>query len=252
MIDPNIRASCARGSGAGARRRAWTAVAVLLALSVGAPARAADDLRYSWFQMSYAGQDVGRSGVQSLPELNQTVAIDTDNGTGIDFRASLGTWNNFYLFGVFTSTDIDDQAIITNDQGTFEGSDEFDLTSARGGIGYRFELVFNTDLFVEATYDSLDYDFGSFAGENFDTDDQGPGAALGIRTLLLDRLELRAWGRYTSVGDADLTTGDIDDDTLFGGGFGFSLIRGLSITGDYESGELKTWSIGVRLDLSED
>ena len=231
-------------------RQAMPAALLLAALS--GPVNAEDDLRYSWFQMSYANQDVSKDGLQTIPELNQTVAIDTSDGDGIDFRASLGTWRNFYLFGVFTSTDIDDEAVVTNDQGVFPGSDEFDLTAIRGGLGYRYQIGFNTDIYGELSYDSLDFDFGSFAGEDFDTDDQGIGGGLGIRTLLKDKLELRAYGRFTSVGDADLTTGDIDDDALFGAGFGYTLIQGLSVTGDFEIGEIETWSLGIRLDLSED
>lgn len=230
-------------------RKALPAALLLTALS--GTASAEDDLRYSWFQISYANQDVSKDGLQSIPELNQTVAIDTSDGDGIDFRASLGTWRNFYLFGAFTSTDIDDKAVVTNDQGVFPGSDEFDLTTIRGGLGYRYQIGFNTDIYGELSYDSLDYDFGSFAGENFDADDQGPGAALGIRTLLKDKLELRAYGRFTSAGDVDLSTGDIDDDALFGGGFGYTLIQGLSVTGDFEVGEIDTWTLGIRLDLSE-
>jgi hypothetical protein len=30
------------------------------------------------------------------------------------------------------------------------------------------------------------------------------------------------------------------------------VIRGLSIVGDYESGEISSWSVGFRLDLDED
>lgn len=252
MMDPTIRAADAGGSEAAGRRwrRALTGALLLCALS--GPAGAADDLRYSWFQISYAYQDVSRSGTRSIPALNQTVDVDTDNGDGIDFRASLGTWRNFYLVGGFTSTDIDDQAVITNDQGTFQGSDQFDLTAIRGGIGYRYQLFFNTDIIAEASYDSLDFDFGSFAGENFDADDQGPGGLLGIRSLFKDRIELRAYGRYTSVGDVDLSSGDIDGDTLFGGGFGFTVVPGLSVTGDFEIGEIDTYTLGIRLDLSED
>ena len=43
-----------------------------------------------------------------------------------------------------------------------------------------------------------------------------------------------------------------DEDTLFGAGFGWQIIRGLSIVGDYEAGEFSNWSIGFRLDLDED
>ena len=70
--------------------------------------------------------------------------------------------------------------------------------------------------------------------------------------MLLNDLELRVYGRYTSVGDVDLNTAEFDDDTLIGAGFGWQLVRGLSIVGDYEAGEFSNWSIGFRLDLDED
>ena len=56
------------------------------------------------------------------------------------------------------------------------------------------------------------------------------------------------------VGDVDLNAmaGVMDDDTLYGAGFGIEIIRGLSITGDFESGEFSSWNIGFRLDLDED
>ena len=252
MMDANNRNKDTRNRPSRGCRKGGAVAATLLAMSLCGPAQAADNLRYSWFQIGYARQDVSRDGFQSLPDVNQSVSLEADDGDGIDFRGSLGTWRNFYLFGGFTSTDIDSDAVITNDQGVFPASDEFDLTAIRGGLGYRYEIIFNTDLFFELSYDSLDFDFGSFGGENFDTDDQGPGGSIGIRTLLKDKLELRAFGRYTSVGDADLNKLEIDDDTLFGGGFGFTLIRGLSIVGDVEIGEIDTYTLGIRLDFSED
>ena len=69
--------------------------------------------------------------------------------------------------------------------------------------------------------------------------------------MMNDDLELRAWGRYSNVGDVDLTTLEFDTDTLFGVGFGWQVIRGLSIVGDFESGEFANWSLGFRLDLDE-
>ena len=98
----------------------------------------------------------------------------------------------------------------------------------------------------------MDFDFGSFAGERFDTGDKDLGAALGIRSMFGDKVELRASVRYSGVGNVDLTTGIVDADTLFGVGFGYELIKGLSVTGDFESGEFSSWNIGFRLDLDED
>ena len=226
-----------------------SAFAFLLA---GPTAATADEVRYSWFEISFLNQDVSSSGSQSDITLGQTVDLDADDGSGIAFRASLGTWHNFYAFVNFGSSDIDDEAVVTNAQGTFPATDEFDLTSIRGGVGYRYPINFTTDLYGELSYDSLDFDFGSFAGESFDTDDQGVGGALGIRSIFKSKLELRAYGRYTDVGDVDLSNRSLDSDILFGGGFGYELIRGLSVTGEYETGEVDSWQIGFRLDLSED
>ena len=70
--------------------------------------------------------------------------------------------------------------------------------------------------------------------------------------MLSDSFEVRVRGRYTDVGEVDLTTGLLDSDTLYGAGFGWEVVRGLSIVGDFESGEFTNWNIGFRLDLSED
>jgi hypothetical protein len=211
-----------------------------------------DEVRYSWVEISFLGQDVGKDGTQIDTALSQQVDLDADNGDGIRFRGMLGPWKNFYLFGEFGSTDIDDSAVITNPQGQFSAGDQFDLTTLRGGVGFRYPLTYTLDIIAEVSYDSLDFDFGSFAGENFDTDDQGIGGTLGVRAIFGKNLELNAHARYTSVGDVDLTARELDDDILFGGGFAFNLIRGLAITGDYETGEIDSFAVGFRLDIFED
>ena len=228
------------------------AIAVCLLLAV-APVQTvgAQEVRYSWIDMSFVGQDIDRMGTQ-VPLVGQTVDIDGSDGDGVRFRASLGTWNNLYLFFNYASTDIDVSATVTNAQGVFSAADEFDYTAVRGGVGLRIPLRFDTDIYGEVSFDSVDLDFGSFAGENFDTDDQDIGASVGVRKMFGDRLELRAYGRYTPAGDANLNLLELDDDTLIGAGFGFTLVRGLSIVGDYESGEFSNWSLGFRLDLDED
>lgn len=223
---------------------------VLLLITLGATANA-QEVRYSWLDMTFMAQDFDRMGAQ-VPLAGQSVDVDASDGNGVRFRGSVGTWNNLYLFFDYGSTDIDVAALITNAQGVFPAADEFDYTTIRGGIGFRIPLAVKTDIYGEVSYDSLDLDFGSFAGENFDADDQDVGGAIGIRTMVTDDLELRAYGRYTSVGDVDLNTTMFDDDTLFGAGFGWQIVRGMSIVGDYEAGEFSNWSIGIRLDLDED
>jgi hypothetical protein len=226
------------------------ALAALL-LFFGAGPAAAQDIGYSWLDMSFMGQDIDRSGVQ-VPIPGQSVEVAGSDGSGVRFRGSVGTWKNLYLFVDYASTDIDVGVVITNDQGVFEDSDEFDFTSIRGGLGWKYSVFNKTDLFAEVSYDSTDFDFGSFAGENFDADAQELGGALGFRTLFGDHFELKVQGRYSDVGDIDLNTLEFDTDTLYSIGFAWSVLRGLSIVGEFESGEFSSYSLGFRLYLDED
>lgn len=226
------------------------ALSASLLLCSGGPA-AAQEIAYSWMDMSFIGQEIDRSGVQ-VPIVGQSVEVAGSDGDGIRFRGSVGTWKNLYLFVDYGSTDIDVDVVITNNQGVFEDSDEFDFTSIRGGIGFKYSVFNKTDIFAEVSYDSTDLDFGSFAGENFDTDAQEIGGALGFRTLFGDHFELKIQGRFSNVGDVELNTLEFDSDTLYSIGFAWELVRGFSIVGDFESGGFSSYGLGFRLDLDED
>ena len=233
------------------RRQALPAAA--LALLVLAGTASAQELRYSWLDLSYMGQDVGGiAGTQATPVPGQVVDIEASDGDGVRFRGSYALGDKFYFFGDYGSTDIDANALVTNDQGEFPASDEFDLTSVRGGFGFRWGVGFSTDIIFELFYDSIDYDFGSFAGESFDTDSQDVGGAVGIRHMFGDDWEVRAMGRYSNHAEVDLNTLEFDSGALYSVGFSWQLVRGLAIVGDYETGDVDSWSIGFRLDMDED
>ncbi len=221
-------------------------------LLMAAPSAAmAQDVRYSWFEISFLERDVGKNGVITDSLIGQTVDISAKDGNGIKFRGSVGTWHNWFAFVDFSSSDITVNALVSNSQGSFPAQDEFDFTTVSGGVGVRWPLTLQTDIYAVVSYDSTDLDFGSLAGENFDAGDKDVGARIGIRSMFTDKVELRARVRYSGVGNVDLNTGVMDADTLFGVGFGYEMIRGLSITGDFESGEFSSWTIGFRLDLDE-
>ena len=223
-----------------------------LLLVTGSSVALAQDVRWSWFEVSFVQQDISEQGSMASPVPGQTVDIDAKDGSGIKFRASLGTWKNLFAFVDFNSSDITVDAIVTNTGVMFQGTDEFDYTAIRGGVGLKWSMTETTDIYGAVSYDSTDFDFGSFAGENFDTGDKGVGAEVGFRSMFGDKFEFRLRARHTVVGAVDLSTGVLDADTLFGVGFGDELIRGLSITGDYETGGFSSFNIGFRLDLSED
>ncbi len=212
----------------------------------------AQEVRYSWVEISYMLQDVTASGSQATPVPGQTVDVNAKDGDGIVFRGSVGTWKNLYLFFDYASTDIDVEAVVINNQGQFPAEDEFDFTAVRGGLGFKLSVGFSTDIYAEVSYDSVDLDFGSFAGEDFDTDNQDIGGVIGLRAMLTDNFELRARGRFTNSAEVDLSTGVFDSGVLFGAGLGWQIVRGLSIVADYETGEFTNWSIGFRLDMDED
>ncbi len=214
----------------------------------------AQEVRYTWVEMSYVQQNTDIQGTKSTPVPGQTVDVSGVDGSGIKFRASAGTWHNLYMFIDFASTDMDAFAVVINDMGEFPAEDEFDFTTIRAGFGLRIPIGLGpaTDLYGEVTYDSINLDFGSFAGENFDTNNKDVGAALGIRAMLSDNFEVKAYGRYTNHGDVDLTSGEFDADGVYGAGIGWQIVRGFSIVADYESGEFGSWSVGFRLDLDED
>ena len=232
--------------------RHWLAACTVLFAALLSGTAGAQELRYSWLDLSFTAQDIDRQGIQQTPVPGQTTEVDAKDGDGVRFRGSFGTWYNLYVFGEYTSSDIDVDALVRNDQGEFPASDEFDLTTIRGGVGWRYPVRFATDIYLELTYDSIDYDFGSFAGENFDVDDQDLGAALGIRHMLNDDIQVYAYGRYSNHADVDLENLVFDTGQFYGVGVVWEIVRGLAIVGDFESGEITSWAVGFRLDLDED
>jgi len=235
--------------------RRFLLIGVLLSAGLSSPA-IAQEVRYSWLDLSFMGQTADNvMGTLETPIVGQFVDVEADAGDGIRFRGSVGTWHNMYMFIDYTSTDIDVAAVVTNPAGEqFPAEDEFDLTTVEAGLGVRIPIGLGpaTDLFAEVSYDSIDLDFGSFAGEDFDTNNKDVGGAIGVRALLSDNWEIRAYGRYTPHGQIDLSTAEWETDTVFGIGFGWQAVRGFSIVADYETGDFSHWSIGFRLDLDED
>ncbi len=78
---------------------------ILLSAALSSSAMA-QEVRYSWLDMSYMAQDAGVSGTQPTPVPGQTVDVNGSDGDGIRFRGSAGTWHNMYMFIDFASTDL--------------------------------------------------------------------------------------------------------------------------------------------------
>jgi hypothetical protein len=234
-------------------RRVALAGLALVSFSLAGTA-SAQELRYSWLDLSFMAQDVGGiTGTQVTPVEDQFVDVKALDGDGVRFRGSYALGERFYFFGDYGSTDIDVDAIVRNPQiDPTAAADEFDLTTIRGGFGYRWRVGFSTDITFEVAYDSVDYDFGSFAGESFDADSQDVGGAIGIRHMVSDNWEIRGNVRYANHAELDLNTLEFDAGALYGVGFSWQIVRGLALVADYETGEVDSWSLGFRLDMDED
>ena len=98
-----------------------------------------------------------------------------------------------------------------------------------------------------------------FAGEAFDTSDRQDfgGSARRSGSMLNDRFHgvtrlhgTLQWGHET----VDLSTGIFDTGIVYlASGFGYEIVRGLSVVGDYGvRTSSANWSLGFRLDLDED
>jgi hypothetical protein len=215
-------------------------------LATGMPAAAwASDLSYTFLDFQALDSSVDASGSQR-PVPQQLVSVTADGGDGIAVAGSLALPGRFYAAGAFRTSIIDITGVVESPLARITVSDSFDLISSMIDGGYQRELADNFDLFAKVTYDSVNYDFGSFAGENFDVDDAGIGAAVGFRWNPTPAFELFASGRYSPVGTVALSSLELESDTRFRTGVRWYFFGDLGVGVDYESGAVDTLTFSLR------
>ncbi len=142
----------------------------------------------------------------------QRVEIDDDfgptiDGDGFGLAGSFEVADNFHVFGGYSSTGFDFSV---------------DLNQISLGGGYHEEISANTSFFANLAYVNLELETGSFGS----VDESGVGAAIGLRSMISDRLELEG-----SIGYVDL--GNELDGFSFGGvarySFSDSFALGLAV-----------------------
>jgi hypothetical protein len=186
-----------------------------------------------------------------VPVPGQTVTVTTENGDGISIGGSLAIGNRFYFGGAFQSSIIDVAAVIRNPLGTTTATDTFDLIHDHIGFGYKVEAAENLDFVFEVSSDSTEYDFGSFAGENFDVKDKGVGAGVGFRWNPSPRFELFANAHYSEVGKVTLSTRQFDSDTSTRVGMMWYFFEDLGMGVDYLAAQVDTVSISMRFGFGD-
>lgn len=223
--------------------RAVLAGALLAGLS--APAAYGSELSYTFFDFRYVANEIEASGAQT-PVPVQTVSGTAEDGDGVAVFGSVAIGERFYVVGSYLSSIIDVRGVVDNPLGVTPVEDNFDLVATTLGFGYQRELRPNLDLNAELIYDQADYDFGSFAGENFDANDSGVGLRVGARWNPIEPLEVNGYARLSPVGTIDMTSQTLDSDTLVGVGINWYFIEDLGVGVNYEAGNVDTLTISMR------
>lgn len=219
-------------------------VLVAIGAALPFPGRASE-LSYTFLDFLYADQTVDASGNQQ-PVPGQNVFVDSDKGDGIAIAGSLGMGDRFFLGGSYVSAIVDVTGTVTSPLAQVTVNDNYDLTSSQLSLGYLQPVGDNFDFVFEVMYETMQYDFGSFAGENFDVDDSGVGGRVGFRWNPARAIELYAFSRFSPVGEVSLDRLEFESDVIHRAGLVWYFFEDLGFGLDYESGQVESFSISMR------
>jgi hypothetical protein len=208
-------------------------------------AASASELSYTFLDFQRPQVSVDARGVQT-PVPGQTVQIDALDGDGIAVGGSLRVGQRFYVGGSYKSSVVDVTGVVSNPFVTINVADTFDLVQTNLVFGYIQAIGDELDFVAELSYDSANYDFGSFAGENFDLDESGAGGRVGLRWNPARPIELYLFGRYSPVAKAALSEGAYEKGSSVITGFRWYFFENLGAGIEYDSGDIDTTTISMR------
>ncbi len=221
------------------------AAGLALAGAFASGAAGASDLSYTFLDFQYVDQSVSVGGSQQ-PVPGQVVAVRSTGGDGVAIAGSLGIGERLYVRGRFTSSIVDVTGTVASPRAEVRVGGDYDLLSSDVSLGYRRQLARNLDLLLEVGYDSVEYDFGSFAGENFDVDDSGAAAGAGFRWNPVRAVELFASSRYSPVREVDLDALELDGGAVHRVGVVWYFLDELGLGVDYESAGNDNLTVSMR------
>lgn len=205
----------------------------------------ASELSYTFLDFQRPDVSVDAFGVQT-PVPGQTVRINALDGDGIAVGGSLKVGQRFYVGGSYRSSIINVTGVVSNPLVTLNVADTFDLIQSSLAFGYIHEVGDDLDLIAELSYDFANYDFGSFAGENFDLDESGAGARIGLRWNPVLPVELYLFGRYSPVAKPALSERTYENGSSATVGVRWYFFENLGVGVEYDSGDVDTTTISMR------
>jgi hypothetical protein len=210
----------------------------------------ASELSYTFVDFGALGVDGTATGVQS-PIPGQVVEVGSGEGDGLTVSGSLAIGQRFYLSGGYESAVMDVEALVSSPLAVIVVGGSYDLIASRTAVGYVHPIGDTFDAIAEISYDTLEYDFGSFAGENFDVSEGGAGIGVGMRWNPRSTLEVFAMAHGSAVGEADLSTGEVDSGVRFSAGLRWYFFEDLGVGFRYESGDFDSMTISMRFGFGE-
>lgn len=220
-------------------------VGALLCAALAAAPAAASDLSYTFVELGALRVQSDLTGTQS-PSLTQTVGVAVDSGDGLTVSGSLAVGRRFYISGTYQSAVVDVDALVTSPLEIASLTGNFDFIRTRVAAGYVVPIGRTVDIFFEAAYNAVHYDFGSFAGENFDLDDSGAGVRAGVRFNPNPSLEVFAAGESSAIEKTNLTALTTDSGTAASVGMRWYFFRDLGVGVEYRSGDIDSLAITMR------
>ena len=227
-------------------------VAIASLLILPAAVKAADDLSYSYIEADYVVKDID---LFEDDEVFDNILEDIDDGDGYKIGGSLGLGEHVFLFGNFSNTEADFTFIDDTDLLILQGQDVKELNV---GLGLALPMSDMTDFVVRGTYVDIDYgDFSLGADEDeinniedfenaFDdlNDDNSDGYAVdaGVRSQIIDWLEIGGGVRYTKL--------DSGDDVSAFGNVLFEISQNFGINAGAHFGDnVSSYELGVRFSM---
>ena len=228
----------------------------ICALRVAIAALAAPALPVAASELSYTFLEFGTIVTETELEAEQlidtqTVRLDPGEGDGLAISGSLAIGRRFYLAGSYRSAVISTDAFVTSPEATTVLSGSFNWTTSHAGFGAIVPIGDRVDFVAEVAGHSVQYDFGSFAGENFDTDASGGGMSVGFRFNPHPSFELAIAGVASEIGEVDLATGQFDSGSRLAAALRWYIFEDIGLGLDYAGGDVPYLGASIRFGFGE-
>jgi hypothetical protein len=181
----------------------------------------------------------------------QTVTLDPDSGDGLMIAGSLAFGSRFYIRSSYRAATLDTDALVSSPLAVSVASGSFDWTTASAALGTAFSLSERLDLFAELGYRTVHFDFGSFAGENFDADDSGSEVAAGLRFSPNERVEFDLKAFSNSIGESNLATGEFANQPGFEAALRWYVFEDIGLGVELRSGDVRSFGASIRFGFGD-